>query len=175
MTAILDFTTPEALAEATGWSERRIRKVARALGACVVMGGRMVLLQEDTAIIVKAAKPNLTHDDIKKWLSADAAEILLEKEAQDWIDSTGHVYFVRNDRGNVKIGYTTDIDQRLTKFRNAAPDTFSVLLMVSGTPTLERYFHQKFAAQRIAREWFQLSGPIDEYIGRRRRNIRDGR
>jgi hypothetical protein len=42
MTA-LALITPEELAEKTGWSPRRVREVARGLGACRIMGNRMVL------------------------------------------------------------------------------------------------------------------------------------
>lgn len=50
-------TTPEALAEHMGWSERRVRDLARRLGACRILGNRMVLLGEDVAAIMEAAKP----------------------------------------------------------------------------------------------------------------------
>ena len=50
-------TTPEALAEHMGWSARRVRKVARDLGACRILGNRMVLLDEDVKVILEAAKP----------------------------------------------------------------------------------------------------------------------
>ena len=51
------FTTPEALANDTGWSERRIRKMARGLGACRVMGNRMILTTDDVKAILEASKP----------------------------------------------------------------------------------------------------------------------
>ena len=50
-------TTPEALADHMGWSERRVRDLARRLGACRILGNRMVLLGEDVAAIMEAAKP----------------------------------------------------------------------------------------------------------------------
>ena len=52
-----DFTTPEALAFNTGWSERRIRKIARGLGACRVLGNRMILTTDDVKAILEASKP----------------------------------------------------------------------------------------------------------------------
>lgn len=130
----------------------------------------MVLMQEDVVIILKAAKPNFTIDDVKDWIAADAAEIIAEKDAQGWITPNGNVYFVRR-AGEVKIGFTTDIDQRLQKFRSASADDFSVLLMIPGTPALEQYFHRKFCQQRIVREWFHLAGPIEEFIARRMRTM----
>src|SRR5882757_4595810 len=50
-------TTPEALARHMGWSERRVRDLARRLGACRLLGNRMVLLGEDVAAIMEAVKP----------------------------------------------------------------------------------------------------------------------
>lgn len=50
-------TTPAALATEWGVSERRIRSMARRLGACRVFGKTMVLLPEDVAVILEAARP----------------------------------------------------------------------------------------------------------------------
>lgn len=48
--------TPEALANHLGWSERRVRSEAKRLGACRVMGNRMVLLPQDVNTILEATK-----------------------------------------------------------------------------------------------------------------------
>ena len=50
-------TTPEALAASMGVSERRVRNLARRLGACRIFGKRMVLLGEDVAAIMEAVRP----------------------------------------------------------------------------------------------------------------------
>jgi hypothetical protein len=52
-----DITTPAELAARMGWSERHVRDFARRLGACRVLGNRMVLLPEDVHTIMEAAKP----------------------------------------------------------------------------------------------------------------------
>ena len=52
-----EVTTPKALADHLDWSERRVRDLARRLGACRILGNRMVLLGEDIAAIMEAAKP----------------------------------------------------------------------------------------------------------------------
>lgn len=57
MTALPDHTTPEQLAETYGWSERRVREIARSLGACRIMGNRMVLLPDDVKAILEASRP----------------------------------------------------------------------------------------------------------------------
>ena len=49
-------TTPEVLARRMGWSERRVRDFARRLGACRILGNRMILLPEDVEAILEATK-----------------------------------------------------------------------------------------------------------------------
>lgn len=161
-----EYITPEALASDTGWSVRRVRKVARDLGACRVMGNRMVLLPCDVVLILKAAKPNLTVEDVKQWLAADALELLEEKIAQEWADPTGCVYFVQQDQ-TVKIGFTADLKGRLAKLKTSMAIEPAVLLTIPGTLALEAYFHNKFSGDRMAREWFRLSESINEFVARR--------
>src|SRR6516165_1933234 len=48
--------TPAEFARRYGWSERRVRREARKLGACRILGNRMVLLLEDTRTILEATK-----------------------------------------------------------------------------------------------------------------------
>jgi hypothetical protein len=55
--ALPDFVTPEALAKHLGWSERRVRDLARGLGAYRILGNRMVLTKDDVAAILEATRP----------------------------------------------------------------------------------------------------------------------
>ena len=59
MTARLDikFVTPEELAKETGWSARHVRKLARELGACRILGNRMTLTPDDVQAILEARRP----------------------------------------------------------------------------------------------------------------------
>jgi len=50
-------TTPEELAQRLGWSEKRLRSLARRIGACRVLGNRMRFLPDDVAAIMEATKP----------------------------------------------------------------------------------------------------------------------
>lgn len=52
-----EVTTPDALAKQLGWSERRVRDKARELGACRILGNRMILLPEDVTAILEATRP----------------------------------------------------------------------------------------------------------------------
>jgi hypothetical protein len=49
--------TPGELAAELGWSERRVRDKARELGACRILGNRMVLLPDDVNTILEATRP----------------------------------------------------------------------------------------------------------------------
>ncbi len=58
--AVVDFpdvTTPAELAKQLGWSERHVRALAREIGACRILGNRMVLTKEDVDAILEATKP----------------------------------------------------------------------------------------------------------------------
>jgi hypothetical protein len=48
---------PEELAQHIGASERALRKLARELGACRIIGGAMILLPEDVQVIMEASRP----------------------------------------------------------------------------------------------------------------------
>ena len=51
-----DVTMPADLAQELGWSERRLKALAKRLGACRVIGKTMVLLPEDVRVILLEAK-----------------------------------------------------------------------------------------------------------------------
>jgi integrase len=48
--------TPAEVADRLGWSERRVRDKARELGACRILGNRMVLLPQDVDVLLEATK-----------------------------------------------------------------------------------------------------------------------
>src|SRR3954471_10749168 len=51
-----EITTPEQLASHLGWSARRVREEARRLGACHILGNRMVLLPHDVHLFLEATQ-----------------------------------------------------------------------------------------------------------------------
>lgn len=59
-----DYITPEVLAGHIGVSERELRRLARAHGACRIIGNKMMLLSEDVETILEVSRPchsNSTH------------------------------------------------------------------------------------------------------------------
>lgn len=49
--------TPEEVAKHIGWSPRKLRAFAREIGACRVLGNRMVLTRKDVEAILEASRP----------------------------------------------------------------------------------------------------------------------
>lgn len=50
-------TTPEEFAKLRGFSPRRVRQLARELGACRILGNKMSLEDEDVRTLLEALKP----------------------------------------------------------------------------------------------------------------------
>ena len=57
MVTVPETIDPRELAAKMGWSLRRVKAAARGLGACRVMGNRMVLTQADVDAILEASRP----------------------------------------------------------------------------------------------------------------------
>ena len=56
-------TTPAELAKHLGWSERRVRSEAKRIGACLIMGNRMVLTETESL-------PSWSRNDVAQALPA---------------------------------------------------------------------------------------------------------
>ena len=54
---IVEHVKPAKLAKDLGWSEKRLRSLAKRLGACAVLGNRMILLPRHVDLIMKAVEP----------------------------------------------------------------------------------------------------------------------
>ncbi|MDK1493350.1 hypothetical protein QN219_25430 [Sinorhizobium sp. 7-81] len=57
LVALPEGRTPEEVARHFGVSPRKLRQMARELGACRIIGNRMFLLPADIEIILEASKP----------------------------------------------------------------------------------------------------------------------
>jgi hypothetical protein len=49
--------TPEDVAKHLGWSQRKVREKARQIGACHVLGNRMIMTAADIEKLLEATKP----------------------------------------------------------------------------------------------------------------------
>jgi hypothetical protein len=72
-----DIITPAELAQRMGWSERHVRDLARRLGACRVLGNRMVMLPDDVQAILEATQPCPSKSiDVQEAMSGNIEERL---------------------------------------------------------------------------------------------------
>lgn len=78
------------------------------------------------------------------------------------------IYFVQDlPCGAIKIGYTACPDKRLSTLRSSYPNSkFAVLLIMKGSPEMERYLHKKFRNILISGEWFKPEQELLEFISK---------
>jgi DNA-binding Xre family transcriptional regulator len=77
------------------------------------------------------------------------------------------VYFVQaGESGNIKIGISRNVSQRLTKMRTDAPVELQLLGVIVGDQKTERAFHSELLAHRANREWFRPSPEVLALIER---------
>lgn len=80
------------------------------------------------------------------------------------IGARGHVYFVRSgDR--VKIGFTRSIRSRIRSLQTSNAERLEILLVVPGAEGTEKFFHERFADNRVGGEWFTLIGTLADFVG----------
>lgn len=77
--------------------------------------------------------------------------------------SEGVVYFIRTD-GFIKVGRTTNFDNRLAKLQTGSPHELEVLLVVPGGSGLEADIHRDLKEYRHRGEWFRETPEVWEYI-----------
>jgi len=75
------------------------------------------------------------------------------------------VYFVRIGK-HIKIGFTTNLTERLKSFRSATAEPIVVLVTAPGGRNLEQKLHLLFAENRINKhnEFFRNERPLSEFI-----------
>lgn len=136
-------TTPEQLADLLGWSEEYVRRRARELGACRILGKKMIFLPEDVEIM-------------RRTIGAKG------RRPTDY----GVVYFIRS-REFIKIGWSQNWERRLAGIQTHNPEQLEPLLVLSRPKIFEKTMHRQFAAHRHSREWFKDCPEIREYIAER--------
>lgn len=82
---------------------------------------------------------------------------------------TGRVYFLQRHDGLVKIGFTTNLDQRIRDL-SSAHGPLAVLRVLNGDKRLERKLHQRFKELREYGEWFRG----EPYLVRFAKTVTDG-
>jgi hypothetical protein len=76
------------------------------------------------------------------------------------------IYFIQaGNGGSIKIGWTRNVSARFRHLRKEAGGTrLSLLAVLPGFTTDERALHARFAASRLAGEWFAPSPDLLEFV-----------
>lgn len=143
--------TPEAFAKEMGWGAKRVRRLAKQLGACRILGNRMALMPADIERI-KAAVGTLA---------------LRKAEYRKHLDMPSFVYFVAC-REFIKIGWSENWRSRLANMQTSNPDPIKVLLVLAQPKSFETELHDRFAAHAHRGEWFKDHPEIRAFIKARK-------
>lgn len=77
----------------------------------------------------------------------------------------GVVYFIADAKSKmVKIGYTTNIANRLSQLQVSHHSKLEVLATIPGDENLESQLHRQFKKQRAEGEWFRVDTELAGYI-----------
>jgi hypothetical protein len=79
-------------------------------------------------------------------------------------DRPFYVYFIQADDGPIKIGRAYNIKYRMSSLLSGSWHELRLVGWVKGPRKLEAELHQRFAADRIRREWFQPSDELLAFI-----------
>lgn len=82
------------------------------------------------------------------------------------------VYFVQSgDDGAIKIGWSSDPDNRISDLQTGNPVVLRLLCCLIGGASIERALHERFANHRLQGEWFAPHEDILLFIERSSRGI----
>jgi Meiotically up-regulated gene 113 len=97
----------------------------------------------------------------------ESAEIAIEQLPKRQRLSTARmamVYFILHGNKRVKIGFSVQVDRRLSEIQVSLPSKAKILYLTPGDTELEKRLHQLFAADRVSGEWFYYSPAIRAWI-----------
>jgi hypothetical protein len=81
----------------------------------------------------------------------------------------GNVYFIEC-AGRIKIGFSTDVKNRMYQLATSAPSKLTLIATISGTYQLERAVQKHLLPHRVKGEWFHDCVPvrtaIDDLVAR---------
>jgi len=75
----------------------------------------------------------------------------------------GKVYFVRSGK-LIKIGFTTDLEGRVSRLQTGSPYDLQLLGTIDGTRRDEQALHRRFANLNVRGEWFRGHASLMAYI-----------
>lgn len=78
----------------------------------------------------------------------------------------GTVYFLLGRKTNLlKIGFATDVEDRISTIRAMSPDVLDLVKTIPGTFQIEKELHKNFAEYRVHGEWFKCTGFLSQFVG----------
>ncbi|MEX1059424.1 MAG: GIY-YIG nuclease family protein [Methyloceanibacter sp.] len=116
---------------------------------------------------------NAFREDIKPFIG------LSERQRQNWVqraelamqphrgepdENDPRIYFISTDDEFIKIGFTTNLRERIRSLRTASPKRLRVHVAIPGTRDDERELHRRFAVHHVRGEWFKFSDAIADFI-----------
>ncbi len=90
--------------------------------------------------------------DRTKWYAFNDEEAWVAKDKKERM-YRGHIYAIENENGNIKIGLTTNLEQRFTALK---PVKIHGIYESHQMYRDEKKLHEMFASKRIKGEWFNL-------------------
>ena len=135
------------------------------LGPCEAEGCDSFIVEKDPVLYGKYCKMHVSEQMKLLEIQETAQRVAVEKK-KDWrrahLLDGDRVYFVQSG-DFVKIGFSKAIESRLTSLQTGNPVALKLLTTVTGPASLERMFHDLFAAHRTSGEWFKAK-PVIEYL-----------
>lgn len=77
----------------------------------------------------------------------------LNKSAKD----NDVIYFITNNKGSIKVGYTSSIRTRLTAIQLGCDTYCEIIATIKGGKELEKQAHNFFKEKRLSGEWFLIN------------------
>jgi hypothetical protein len=74
------------------------------------------------------------------------------------------IYLISHEDKFLKIGYTSDINNRLSQLQTSNPIRLKVINLIKGDVNLEKELHSRFKELRVNGEWFVYDAEILNYF-----------
>jgi hypothetical protein len=86
-----------------------------------------------------------------------------EMRKQQNLDGDYVYFFVNEDYGFCKIGYSKNPLGRINELQTGCPFSLRILGFIEGDRKIEKKFHKRFWANRTRGEWFRYEGKLKQF------------
>jgi hypothetical protein len=159
MEGVIPVITAADLATYLGVSEQSLRRKARRVRACRIIGKTMIFTSEDVDRIIALSTPEniAVLADLKREMERESERRMRAPKVR------GYVYFIGGGDW-VKIGFAKNISRRLEALRTTCPFPLAVLASFPGSEKRERELHNRFSGYRLSGEWFRFEGELKAFV-----------